>query len=38
MSILAEGNVIPAEDIRFLQKAPIEQQPPPSGPWGSVSG
>src|SRR5947199_10107532 len=36
MSILAEGNIIPADDIRFLQKAPIEQQPPPSsivGPW-----
>jgi general L-amino acid transport system permease protein len=36
MSILAEGNVVPADDIRFLQKAPIESQPPPAsivGPW-----
>jgi general L-amino acid transport system permease protein len=36
MSIIAEGNITTAEDIRFLQKAPIEQQPPPAsivGPW-----
>jgi general L-amino acid transport system permease protein len=36
MSISSEGNVVTAEDIRFLQKAPIEPQAPPSsivGPW-----
>ncbi len=36
MSISAEGNIVSAEDIRFLQKAPIEPQPPPAsivGPW-----
>jgi general L-amino acid transport system permease protein len=36
MSIITEGNVASAADIRFLQQAPIEQQPPPSsivGPW-----
>jgi general L-amino acid transport system permease protein len=36
MSISAEGNIVPAGDIRFLQKAPIEPQPPPAsivGPW-----
>ena len=36
MSIITEGNVPSAADIRFLQKAPIEQQPPPAsivGPW-----
>ena len=36
MSIITEGNVPFTADIRFLQKAPIEQQPPPAsivGPW-----
>jgi len=36
MSISSEGNIVTAEDIRFLQKAPIEPQAPPSsivGPW-----
>ena len=39
MSIIAEGNVPSAADIRFLQRAPIEQQPPPAstvGPWAWV--
>jgi general L-amino acid transport system permease protein len=36
MSITAEGNIPSAADIRFLQQAPIEPQPPPAsivGPW-----
>ena len=39
MSIITEGNVPFASDIRFLQKAAIEQQPPPAstvGPWAWV--
>jgi general L-amino acid transport system permease protein len=39
MSVITEGNVPFTADIRFLQKAPIEQQPPPAstvGPWAWV--
>jgi general L-amino acid transport system permease protein len=37
MSIIAEGNVPLAQDIRFLQKAPIEPQPPPVATTGTVA-
>jgi len=37
MSIITEGNVTSAADIRFLQKAPIEQQPPPASIVGPLA-
>ena len=37
MSISSEGNVVSARDIRFLQQAPIEPQPPPASTVGPVA-
>ena len=37
MSISAEGNVVSAQDIRFLQQASIEPQPPPASTVGPVA-
>ncbi len=37
MSLSAEGNIVSAQDIRFLQKAPIEPQPPPASSVGPLA-
>ncbi len=37
MSIGSEGNVVSARDIRFLQQATIEPQPPPASTVGPVA-
>src|SRR5258708_2465890 len=37
MSIIADGNVATTNDIRFLQKATIEPQPPPASTVGPLA-